>query len=114
MAKTIVAQQSGWNAQEGCWQEVEVYWEDGFMHDLVWEGEQCYIRRVDMSLWIETRCYERRRDDTLKLRHRYRERQRSYVLAERYCKMDLSRVWTEPSPLEPIREDWDVDGEFWR
>ena len=114
MPRTIVGQQQCWDPVDGCWSRVEIYWEDGYQHDLEWLDENCYIRRVDMELWVETSCLDKDRDGNFVVRKRSRQRQQSYVLAERCCKMEVYKVWTEAGALDHVSDTWDVDGEFWR
>ena len=114
MPQTIVVQQAGWNAN-GQFQEMDLYWEDGFVHDLEWIDDKCFILRIDQCLWLETRIYDVAPGGARTLRSRTRTRQQCYVLAQKFCKETPLKVWTEPSrATDPATETWDVEGEFWR
>ena len=108
-----VAGHGGWNPTKGCWEFTDVYWERGFPWDLEWEGDDCFVSRVEVCLWTEVSCYDRE-DGELVLRERSRESDRCYVLAERYCRDALVETWTEDAGNEPRREEWDVEDEYWR
>lgn len=115
MDKTIVSSHAGWNPEDKCWQFTDTYWQEGYIHDLEWEGDDCHIRRVDICLWIEISCFDKDKKGELILRKRSRERQRCYVLAERYCKETRYEVWTEDADLEgELREEWDIESEYWK
>ena len=112
-----------WNPVRNCWEFTDIYWEAGFPLDLEWLSDDCFISRVEMTLWIQVSCLVRGKSGELELIERRRESSRSYILAERHCRPGPEGAWDETAEEawvenagteHPVHESWDVDGEFWK
>lgn len=115
MSRILVSQSASWNPTHGCWEYVDVYWEDEFPMDNEWLDDNCFIARTEWVLWRETSCFDQNRDRTLVLRERSRESQQSYVLAQHYCKEQQGDVRVEPGQMvHPVNETWKIESEFWK
>ena len=111
--RLVVAEQTGWNPTDQCWQTNVVYWEAADPLDLEWESEECCILRIPWVLWRETKQWVRE-GDAVVIRSREREATSRYVVAQRHCRERAGDVWIEDHKQHHDRERWDVDSEFWR
>ena len=104
-----------WNPVTQCWENVDIYWEEGFCLDDEWLDENCFIRRTPHTLWRQVSCLKPDRDGQLVLHERSRESMQSYLVAERWCKTEQGDARIEPSSdTHPQFEDWIIDGEYWK
>ena len=105
---------AGWDPSRNCWVYRSLYWERGFAHDVEWQGDDCYISRVEMCLWAEARCLEQDKSLNLTEVERTRKLEQKYVQAERVCKGMPPETWTEAATVtEAVEQEWNLDSEFW-